>query len=325
MTTPTFLYTLDSGKVDPVSAMTATDDSGNSNTGTLVGYSSSGSIVSGQVNQALDFNGSTQYIKRAGMSWNPAAGSGHFTMAMWVNPDTVSGSLQTLMGKWYESSKWGGYLHIASDGTIRFGYRRAGVDVADQEWNTHYSISAGVWTHIAITYVANASAGTAPGGTDETFRLYVNGVLTASSGALGSQNNLQDSSAEMGIGALKDNGTWKFFFNGKMDDVRLYLNYALTSTEIASIAISSVEYSLAINPVSYTYTPVDISFVKHLSIQIASAAYAVSIMANRIGRNILIKFRTTTYQVKQGWHSPKPDWGIKRRENKWWRKVVHWR
>lgn len=112
------------------------------------------SALAAQVLQAqpvVNFNGTTDYT--AFNNSNYQLGSGDFTFALWVNPASVAGT-RAVLG--HDSGEIDGYATVQIvDGKIRFGF--GDDDTANPpEWhqdttaNAH--VSAGVWTHIAISY-----------------------------------------------------------------------------------------------------------------------------------------------------------------------------
>lgn len=83
-------------------------------------------------------------------------------------------------------------------------------------------INNNVWHFLAATY--NAS--------DNSLRLYVDGVLVANSTEIYSNPFTADS--DLGMGAMFRDGAWDYFYTGLLDEVALY-NRALTSSEIAQL------------------------------------------------------------------------------------------
>jgi hypothetical protein len=77
------------------------------------------------------------------------------------------------------------------------------------------AVPLNTWTHLAVTY------------DNATLRLFVNGVQVGSSAAAGP---LLTSTGVLRIGG---NGIWGEFFQGRIDDIRVY-GRALSAVEIQS-------------------------------------------------------------------------------------------
>ena len=82
------------------------------------------------------------------------------------------------------------------------------------------SLKFGIWTHLASTYDGT------------TYRLYVNGILVGSKTAGYSRVGFNSIPARpLRIGAGRTEGSATYFFNGAVDEVRIW-NYARTQTQI---------------------------------------------------------------------------------------------
>jgi hypothetical protein len=112
------------------------------------------------------------------------------------------------------------------------------------------NIPANQWTHMFITY--NGSVG----------KLYRNGTQVATDSPIG---EFYDWSETVYIGAATaspDTGTWTDYFNGSIDEVRIY-NRALSADEILAIYNSTAPYYISNHSLprtdsngnyNYTYT-----------------------------------------------------------------------
>ena len=208
-------------KLDESSGTTATDSSGNNNTGTLV----NGPVwTSGKLNGALQFDGTNDYVRAAN---SPSlAISGAITMSTWVNASTFPslGNLSYLVGKGYDGIepyflRWSNPSGTPSLEAGSYSDSGGGNGVI---WPVS-GINPGEWHHVAGTY----------DGTRWT--MYVDGqqkaATAASSGALA---NTQD----VYLGGTNIGGTLERFFTGKLDDVRIY-NRALSPSEIQTLAAAA--------------------------------------------------------------------------------------
>ena len=187
-------------KLDDGSGTSAADSSGNGYTGTLNGGVT---WINGKVNGAITTDGSTGYVS------TPAIGPFYdLSIAFWaktvvntanLNPVNISVYIACFM-----DSSNGGHMSCGSAGTT---------DVTSTS-----VISDGNWHHFVFT-----SSATGP-----TEHLYVDGVLQASGVVAPYWNSTPQSPS---IGQRGGGGS---FFNGSIDDVRLY-NRVLSAAEAAQI------------------------------------------------------------------------------------------
>jgi rhamnogalacturonan endolyase len=203
------------------------DSSGNNKTGNLVG---SASFASGVGGNALNLSGGSATLPTGIVS-----GLTDFTIAAWINPSAIS--------TWARVFDFGAgtsnymFLTTSSGTGLRFAIRTSAL--SEQQINGP-AISAGVWTHVAVTL--SNGIGT----------LYVNGVAVASSDAI----TLTPSS--LGNTNLNYLGDSQFAsdpaYTGKIDDFRIY-NTALASDQITQLATPSIiAVSASPSPVTGTTT-----------------------------------------------------------------------
>ncbi|MBU4421551.1 LamG domain-containing protein [Patescibacteria group bacterium] len=185
---------------------TVYDKSGNNNHGTGVNITSA-DIAEGKVKQAFDFNGSNEQIYLGDNIFsNSQFSSG--SISVWAQPLTTGteeyvinfegvifiGEYSTQLGRW-SFQLWDGGSSI--------------IDAGAKE--------AGRWIHLAMTW----------DGTNQT--IYLNGAQSTST--IQGSPNFDGLSRANRIGA-QWNST--FFFNGKIDDVRMY-NRALSAEEVTQL------------------------------------------------------------------------------------------
>lgn len=330
MTTPIFYYSLDAADTDPVTTKVATDGGGAGNNGTLVNYTSSGSLVTGHLNEGLSFVSSSSQRVTAPVTF----ASQDKTFAFWVKRPHVA-TQHNLIGRWYLSSTWGYYIYVSGSNELQITYRRA-ADSSDQTWNTFYNVPDNTWTFIAVVYDHTAG-----------WTYYAGNTGGTPSGSTSAAGTLQESGNTFAIGALLDNVTWKYYLDGSMDEVYVF-DSALSGADIDKLyndTYLTFAYSIQATTASYTFTPIDVllgniyylvadtaeyvvssvstTLLKWMHLTTAAVSYSVSIFANRIGRTFIEKFQSVAYSVLPGWHSPKPDFAVKRKRNKWWLKLVH--
>jgi hypothetical protein len=161
-------------------------------------------------NQAASFNGTSSYIAVPnGTDLNPTSA---ITVEAWVKPTGNYTAQNTVYGKNYQTSTWFG---IFIGGRLLFVPRGSNVAFFGRSSNL---IPANVWTHIAGTYDGTTTS------------LYINGVLdtstTAITGAIGTNTD------SLFIGADRSGATVNQFFNGSIDEVRVW-GVARSAAEIA--------------------------------------------------------------------------------------------
>src|SRR5690606_9927305 len=110
-------------KLDETGGTDAYDHSGYGHYGTMMGgLSGASDSVPGQVDTALNFNGSSDYIE-TDISWSQIdrlfchQGS-DFTVAAWINPQSLDRMIWQAGGDSYSGS---GFFYLEPDGTLRGG------------------------------------------------------------------------------------------------------------------------------------------------------------------------------------------------------------
>ena len=200
------------------------DASGNGNHATAFGNPT---YVAGMSGQAISLNGTSQYASVAdNTSLGTVTSANAITLAAWVKPGVVN--TQNLVSKSTNGGVNGYELCLASATSgagpnrafVRFNQVTSG-DTYRVNSNTLYSGLLGTWFHLAATYDG------------ATIKLYVNGMLENS---LPAAMTIAANTLPLAIGAqVAANGTASRWFQGAMDDVRLY-NRALSAAEISELA-----------------------------------------------------------------------------------------
>lgn len=194
-----------------LSGTTAYDRSGQGNNGTLT----NGPIpTQGKVGQALSFDGTDDYISLG----NPAALqlTGDMTLSAWINPvllDSNHNHNVIVSGRSIEQDQ--AYDLTVNSTSVGSVFR------TDTGWQTQLvqagtSIPTGSWTHVSIVR----------SGTNIAY--YVNGVSIGSIAFTGTPI--------IGSGYLIGKGFYggSHYFNGKVDEVRIY-NRALSAGEVTAL------------------------------------------------------------------------------------------
>jgi hypothetical protein len=194
---------------DALSGTTAYDRSGAGNTGTLT---NGPAIAEGRVGQALNFDGSNDYID-AGAA-NALDDASNLSGCAWIYPESLP-TFGTIISKgpWQFEVRTGGYLTFWVDASPN-----------DGRWNTPAgAIPTNAWQHVCFSY--NRSISSDP-------ILYVNGLsIQVTEDQTPTGSIASDASSNVYIGAWTGPAE---HFDGPIDEVRLY-NRILTAAEIKSL------------------------------------------------------------------------------------------
>ncbi|MBL0173954.1 MAG: hypothetical protein IPP94_01610 [Ignavibacteria bacterium] len=153
------------------------------------------------VNQYAVFDGSS-YLS---VAYTPAFNSGlsqgaEFAIDAWVYPTSFSG-YPTVVGNDYSSGFW---LGFNLSGYLRFYPSGAGY------YESSTAVPLNQWTHIAVSYTVGKA----------TVRFFINGALDATITGVGVTIGMAN--GDLRIGADRNGNTPAYFFNGRMDEVRIW-------------------------------------------------------------------------------------------------------
>ena len=213
VTTPPAVGLVAAYGFDEGTGATTADQSGSGNTGTLANTAWAGA-GNGKFGNALSFNGSTSLVTAANSaSLNLTTG---MTIEAWVKPTSLA-SWNTVVFK--ERTGYYGWAMYANTGTNRPSANN--FTSGDNDVRGTAQVAVNTWTHLAATYDGTVLA------------LYVNGTQAATLVASGAMNS--------GTGSLRIGGNtiWGEYFNGLIDEVRVY-NRALSAAEITTDMNKSV-------------------------------------------------------------------------------------
>jgi hypothetical protein len=218
---------------DDGSGTTVTDYSGNSLDGTFrTGHAAFGggdpawaTDRYGNANKAVSFNEGA-WIE---VPYNAAINPSEITIALWVNTKDTRAN-NRFMGL----HSWNGYKFQLQDAPKSF-FTAATVADGIYDRDTEPVLTTDTWYHLAVTF----------GGGNMTF--YVNGIKGNEHDCPGSMAPVANHNLAIGVGSSKyaDVDTnydtdqiipaaWGGFFNGTLDDVRIY-SAVLTGSQIKSI------------------------------------------------------------------------------------------
>jgi len=185
--------------------------------------------VPGKFGGALQFDGFDDWVTVTDLTTtatSPIDLTTGATLSAWVSPSSMSG-WETILMKERGTAGAGllAYALYAHDGAplagqqaVPAGYIRVNpvATTTDRRVGGTASLALNTWTHVAMTYDG------------ANMRYYVNGVLVGTTPGTGGIN--------VANGAIRiggNNSSTGEFFNGKIDEVRVY-NRALSAAEIAT-------------------------------------------------------------------------------------------
>src|SRR4051812_5787016 len=188
---------------DEGSGTTTADQSGNGNTGAL---SNTLWSASGKYGNALSFNGSNARVNvNDSTSLHLTNG---FTLEAWVRPNALNDWHTVVLKE--RTGYYAEALYANTDTQRPSGHV---FTTSDHDLRGTSKLPVAAWSHLAATY--NGS----------TLALWVNGTQVASQAATGT---IASNTGPLRIGG---NAIWGEYFNGLIDEVRVY-NRALSATEI---------------------------------------------------------------------------------------------
>jgi hypothetical protein len=197
---------------DEGAGTSTSDASGSSNNGTISGAT----WTAGRFGQALSFDGVNDMVSVAdSASLDLSTG---MTLQVWLQPRALGGYTTAILKERPSHLAYALYANTDTD--------RASAEVAvatNLDTRSTLQLPLNTWSHVAATYDGAA------------LRLYVNGVLASTRAVTG---GITQSANPLRIGG---NNIWGEFFNGLIDEVRIY-NRALTAQEIQA------DMNLAVKP-----------------------------------------------------------------------------
>ena len=204
-------------KLDDGIGIAATDSNGNINPGTL--HPNDMLWVLGKVGPyALNFNGSNSYVSVPDSSLLRIAAGSPVTLVAWIKPASLPFAVPgEIVGKGVRGVN--GYGININGSSVNIGSH------GGSNFNSTATLTAGNWYHI-VGIINGANT-----------KIYINGVADASTGTVNTPANTIDT---VNIGAVLTTSpnTYGNYFNGTIDDVRIYAR-ALTASEIMTLYAGS--------------------------------------------------------------------------------------
>ncbi|MCI0498449.1 MAG: hypothetical protein L0Y36_02035 [Planctomycetales bacterium] len=202
-------------ELDEKSGLVATDASSNNYNGTLTNMDNS-DWVAGKTGNALNFDGVNDYVEVSG--YKGIAGTASRTCSAWIKTTSTQQSTIISWGTEQNGQRW--VFRTESDGTLAVG-------VGGGYIKTAAAVNNGQWHHVAAVLNNNDSP------TVGEVLLYIDGTLQTATPS-NSQAINTVASQNMMVGAVKNAAVPSLFFNGSIDDVRVY-DQALAANEIQNI------------------------------------------------------------------------------------------
>jgi hypothetical protein len=228
-------------KLDECQGSTLHDSSGNGLDGTWNGVSGGsqtsagtcttsstawGNGATGKFGASLNFDGTDDYVQIADNAiFTPQGTSSSLSVSAWVKTTSI-GSIQGIVSK----DRYGGgsdrswSLSLTATGGLQWFVTQQADGAVRMLINpTTKALTPNTWYHIVGVYDGLTDMGT----------VYINGVAdpTTSTQAL---TTIFDNSEPLHIGTLDNGGTLSLFFNGQIDDVRIF-NYALSPFQVLNL------------------------------------------------------------------------------------------
>ncbi len=198
-------------KMDELSG-NATDLSGNGTTLTNTGTTT---FTGAKFGNGSEHNGSSQYFDVVDNAYLSVTGS--LTLSAWINPDDTTGS-QDIIGKWDGANE--SYLLAMEGANLRMYIDAA----ANYEATTGTPLSANTLQHVVGVYDASS----------QTVKLFVNGELQASSTTGTIPSSIGNDAGELVVGAEDSSGTPANYYDGHIDDLRVY-KHALSPKQVQAL------------------------------------------------------------------------------------------
>ncbi|MGB3073368.1 MAG: LamG-like jellyroll fold domain-containing protein [Candidatus Moraniibacteriota bacterium] len=220
---------LDSGlalywPLDAASGTSAVDSSTNGNNGTLTNMEDPGDWVTGQIANALDFDGSNEYVTVADPASGvlDAVGDQYYTLSGWFNRDTAT-TTDTILAKSNGPADTMGYLVYLDATTDKLVFATRST-LGDNIYETTSAYTAPGWHHFAIIFNIPRTGG-------NRGQIYIDGSIQNDNIGGGGYAGSIESTRAFVIGAESDGGNP---FDGKLDEVRIY-NRTLSADEVGQL------------------------------------------------------------------------------------------
>jgi hypothetical protein len=218
-------------------AITATSTAADNGTAAALPFSGHGGVSWNNQNDlyapSAQFDGSTGFMTTSSYAMVTPS---DYSVSAWVKPTVLGGVVLAQTGN--HTSCMVINIDTTTIGTQTYGrwnFRMSNADSDSRTWATAtagdtYYVKLGAWTHLTVTYSA----------ANNFMRLYVNGIPAAAatpSAVWGGGCNT------FTLGRYLDQSAIHGYFSGKIADVQVWRNVAMTPTETAAIS-GNPDYNL---------------------------------------------------------------------------------
>jgi large repetitive protein len=212
-------------RFDEGTSTKAIDYSGNGSTGTLTNMDATTDWVAGKFGKALDFDGTNDYVEVGEIDDLYFANTDAWTVSAWIYPTKASGIYQVIATT-PTSGSFGWYMSYDNSAVVTrgvfFDYWAPNLILRLRTQNNDVPLNQ--WTHVSMVKSAGGSH-------SDYYKLYVNGVDRTTVTGAGTANSITYTGFVTRIGQKVGTG----FFQGKIDDVRVY-SRALSAAELTSLS-----------------------------------------------------------------------------------------
>lgn len=221
-------------KFNETGGVTASDATGNGRNGTLV----NGPLwTEGKFGNAVDLDGTNDHVTLPAGVVN---GLTNFTIAAWVNLDTVS--------NWSRIFDFGTGTTVnmfltprsGQTGPVRFAITTGGPN-GEQRISGTAALPSGAWTHVAVTL--NGTTGV----------LYVNGAEVGRNNAMSLTPSSLGNTTQNYIGRSQYSADP--YINGRVDEFRIY-NTALSAANVAALYTEQIPAAIPSTPTGLSATAI---------------------------------------------------------------------
>ena len=203
---------------------TATDNSGRGHNGVFQDSSIAINAITGPKKAAMHFNGTSQWIDIANKSDLNEGEFNPWSLSVWFRTDSNDNSdIRPLVSKRVNASTNSDYVLFKSNGTFYWGTGDAS-DI-NGAWMHITEPSKGVWHHIVTTISYNST-------TSLYYKqIFLDGVLVKSGTATIKGST---TSKDLRIGGMYDANVADQYWNGDIDEVRIY-NRELSDCDVQAL------------------------------------------------------------------------------------------
>lgn len=253
-----------------------TDSGSGGNVGRLINFVST-TTAPGRIGQALDFDGTNDYITMGDVAAVDSATA--LTGCAWIYPDSMVGD-RAILAKMNGITD-GFILDSEMSSAAQSRANAFTINIRDSADTDNVSIESAAfshatstWSHVCFTFTAGSATG---------LRLYINGVEDANSPANATNVGAINAGANPLVVGMRSDGTSNPF-NGKIDDVRLYTR-ALSASEIKKLYQLGAPRSSLSPPFAYgDRLPLLSDFFRQAQESIVLATEEQKIITARYGR-----------------------------------------